>query len=176
MCIEICRTTDRPPFFDAKIKLILDTFRTPKRVCSQFPFPRLGFSPSTGSGASRLAAPTRRQKDVDHAVDPLIVTAFAASSTTAFPFHTKYSSQAWEMGTGNNPVSVCERCLFNDPASAATPNGLMYSVLCTLCSIEEFSSIAWLYICADTEDSEAAKESRKGIQGSTSKTRPASVE
>jgi hypothetical protein len=41
----------------------------------------------------------------------LIVAAFAASSTTTFPFHAKYSSQAWEMGTGNNPVSVCERCL-----------------------------------------------------------------
>jgi hypothetical protein len=94
---------------------VLDTFRTPKRVCSQFPFPRLGFSMSTGSGASQLATPTRRQKDVDHTVDPLIVAAFAASSTTTFPFHTKYSSQAWGMGTGNNPVSARERWLLLIP-------------------------------------------------------------
>jgi hypothetical protein len=92
----------------------IDTFRTPKRVCSQFPFPRLGFSTSTGSGASRLAAPTRRQKDVDHIVDPLIVAEFAESSTTTFPFHAKYSSQAWEMGNGNNHILVCERCLIKE--------------------------------------------------------------
>jgi hypothetical protein len=65
---------------------------------------------STGSGASRLDA-TRRQKDADRAVDPLIV---AASSTTTFLFHAKYSSQAWEMGTGNKLFSVCERCLIPD--------------------------------------------------------------
>jgi hypothetical protein len=82
---------------------------------SLFPVPisQAWLRTSTGSGTSRLAAPTRRQKDVDHTVDPLIVTAFAASSITTFPFHTKYSSQAWEMGTGNNPVSVCERCLMH---------------------------------------------------------------
>jgi hypothetical protein len=79
---------------------VLDTFGTPKRVCSQFPFPRLGFSTSTGSGASRLAAPIRRHNDADWAVDPLIV---AAASTTTLPFHAKYNSQAWEMGTGNKP-------------------------------------------------------------------------
>jgi hypothetical protein len=74
---------------------IRTTFCTPKRVCSQFPFPRLGFGASTGSGASRLAAPTRRQNDADRAGSPLIV---AASSTTTFLFHANYSSQAWEMG------------------------------------------------------------------------------
>jgi hypothetical protein len=88
---------------------VLDTFGTPKRVCSQFPFPGLGSGKSTGSGASRLAAPIRRHNDADRAVDPLIV---AAASTTTFPFHAKYNSQAWEMGTGNKLFSVCQRCLF----------------------------------------------------------------
>jgi hypothetical protein len=86
----------------------LDTFGTPKRVCSQFPFPRLGFGTCTGSGASRLTAPIRRHHDADRAVNPLIV---AAASTTTFPFHAKYNSQAWEMGTENKPFSVCQRCL-----------------------------------------------------------------
>jgi hypothetical protein len=39
------------------------------------PFPKLGFSASTGSGACRLAAPTRRQNDADRAGSALIAAA-----------------------------------------------------------------------------------------------------
>jgi hypothetical protein len=108
---------------------VLDTFGTPKRVCSQFPFPRLGFSTSTGSGASRLAAPIRRHNDADWAVDPLIV---AAASTTTLPFHAKYNSQAWEMGTGNKPFR-CQRCLLLFSYNICIPSG------------DNFFSLPWLF-------------------------------
>jgi hypothetical protein len=106
----------------------IDTFYTPKRVCSQFLFPRLGSGTSTGSGASQLAATIRRHNDADRAVDPLIV---AAASTTTFPIHAKYNSQAWEMGTGNKPFSVCKRCLISRSADTGRSHGF-YGALASL--------------------------------------------
>jgi hypothetical protein len=75
----------------------LDTFGTPKRVCFQFAFPRLGFGTSTGLVPPMLLL---QSEDIMMLIELLILSLSLQLQQPPFPFmlSTTAKSGKWELG------------------------------------------------------------------------------